>query len=96
MNLYQVLKRPILTEKSNVLRDTENKYVFEIDQDATKLDVRRALKKIFDVDAVDVRTLILRGKHTRRGMYYGKPKIKKKAIVTVPEGQKLPFLVDAE
>lgn len=74
MNLYQVLKRPILTEKTDILRDN-NQYVFEVDRKANKLQIKEAIEVIFDVRVESVNTMIMKPKLRRMG---------RKAIVTQP------------
>ncbi|MCK9229939.1 MAG: 50S ribosomal protein L23 [Syntrophales bacterium] len=86
MELYSVIKRPLITEKSTILREQDNAYVFEIDRSATKIDVRRAVEKIFKVRVADVRTVNMRGKTKRRGRIVGRRNHWKKAIVTLAPG----------
>jgi large subunit ribosomal protein L23 len=74
MNIYQVLKRPILTEKSDIQRDARQ-YVFEIDRAANKLQVKEAVEKIFDVRVESVNTMVMKPKRRRLG---------RKTIVTQP------------
>jgi large subunit ribosomal protein L23 len=74
MNIYQVLKRPILTEKSDIQRDNRQ-YVFEIDRAANKLQVKEAVEKIFDVRVESVNTMVMKPKRRRLG---------RKTIVTQP------------
>jgi large subunit ribosomal protein L23 len=74
MNLYQVLKRPILTEKTDILRDN-NQYVFEVNRKANKLQIKEAVEVIFDVRVESVNTMIMKPKRRRMG---------RKAIVTQP------------
>ena len=74
MNLYQVLKRPILTEKTDILRDN-NQYVFEVDRKANKHQIKEAIEVIFDVRVESVNTMIMKPKLRRMG---------RKAIVTQP------------
>lgn len=95
MNPYEVLLRPLVSEKSNEARETGGQYTFQIHLDASKLDVKAAMKRLYDVDVKNVSTLITRGKFKRRGMYLSKtPKKKKKAIVTLNEGQTLKIFED--
>ena len=62
MNPYSVIMRPALSEKSDVVRENEGKYTFEIRRDATKEDVKAAVEKLFSVNVVKVNTCITRGK----------------------------------
>ena len=85
-SIYGVLKRPIITEKTNHLREEANQYVFEVATGATKVDVRRAVEEIFSVRVTEIRTMNVRGKVKRFKRQFGKRPNWKKAIVTVREG----------
>ena len=92
MNVEQVIKRPLyLTEKGSRLRETENKYTFEVDLDANKLQIKDAIETLFKVTVRDVRTLVMRGHMKRMGKGYGKLQNWKKAIVTLREGETIDF-----
>jgi large subunit ribosomal protein L23 len=86
MNRFDVVKRPIDTEKLNRLRDRENKYGFEVALQASKTEVKQAVESLFKVKVVDVRTSIVRGKMRRIGRSEGMRPNWKKAIVTLKEG----------
>ena len=95
MHPYDVLLRPLLSEKSNEVREKEGKYSFQVRIDATKRDVKRAIEKLYDVPVEGVQTLITRGKIRRRGQYLSKrPGKSKKAVVTLGEGAKIPLFDD--
>jgi large subunit ribosomal protein L23 len=66
MNIYKVLKRPILTEKTDIQRD-ENQYVFEVDARANKLQIKQAVETIFDVKVMSVNTMMMKPKSRRLG-----------------------------
>lgn len=89
-NLYQVIKRPIITEKSTH-KASENKYTFEVDKQASKEDVKQAIEKAFDVGVLDVKTATIHGKKIRVGRRRIPTKKSdwKKAVVTVREGDKI-------
>lgn len=88
MNPYSVLKRPVLSEKSNQVREDQDKYTFEVMIDASKVDVKKAVEMHFGVKVASVTTAITRNKVKRRGMYLAKTAKKtKKAIVTLKEGK---------
>ena len=91
MHPYSVIEKPILSEKSNDLREREGKYSFIVKRDATKDDVKKAVSMIWGVEVVDVHTMIQRGKVKRRGMNMSKTSNFKKAIVKLAEGAKLPL-----
>ena len=92
MQLEDIIKRPLmLTEKGNVLRETQNKFLFEVDRRANKIQIRQAVEKLFQVKVTDVRTLIVRGHMRRMGRGYEKTRNWKKAIVSVKEGDTIEF-----
>jgi len=86
-DLYQVIQRPLITEKSFAEQAEENVYVFQVTATASKRDIRRAVEKAFSVDVKDVRTLVVRGKVKRFGRTIGKRPNWKKAYVRLPAGQ---------
>mgnify|MGYP003683221779 CR=1 FL=1 len=94
MQPYSVIIKPVLSEKSNEIRENEGKYTFVIRRDATKDDVKSAVSKLWDVEVAKVQTLITRGKVKRRGANFSKPTKTKKAIVTLVEGAKLSLFED--
>ena len=94
MHPFSVIIRPVLSEKSNDLRENHGKYAFVVHRDATKQDVKKAVKAMWDVEVRDVKTLIQRGKIKRRGSNLSKPVKTKKAFVTLVEGAKLPLFED--
>lgn len=92
MNVEQVIKRPLyLTEKGAKLREEENKYTFEVDLEANKLQIKDAVETLFKVTVRDVRTLIVRGHMRRMGRTYAKTRNWKKAVVTLREGETIDF-----
>ena len=86
MNRFDVIKKPIDTEKLNRLRARENKYGFEVALQASKTEVKQAVESLFKVKVVDVKTSIVRGKMRRIGRSQGMRPNWKKAIVTLKEG----------
>lgn len=89
--LYEVLRRPLITEKANDLKENLNQYSFEVAQGANKHDVKRAIEKAFGVKVSSVRTQIVRGKWRRMGRTMGKKPNWKKAVVTLQEGHEIDF-----
>ena len=83
MDLRDVIIRPIISEKSTLLRE-DNKYVFEVDRRANKTQIRQAVEALFDVKVEKVSTVSLPGKLVRRGRTEGYTKARKKAIVKGP------------
>jgi large subunit ribosomal protein L23 len=90
MHIYTVIKRPIITEKSNILAEIYGQYTFEVDRRANKLQVRDAVEQIFDVEVEKVRIINMKPK---RGRYGRRVVVResawKKAIVTLAPGQRL-------
>lgn len=89
MNAEQVIVKPLVTERSMVLRDDDNKYAFRVHPRATKPEIRKAVEELFDVRVVSVRTMNVLGKNKRFGRFSGRRASWKKAIVKVAEGQKI-------
>jgi large subunit ribosomal protein L23 len=89
MNVYQVLKRPILTEKSDYQRD-DNQYVFEVDRRANKLQIKEAVERIFDVEVAAVNTMVMKPKRRRLGRksIVTRPAWKR-AVVTLAAGERI-------
>jgi len=82
-----VVKRPLITEKSERNREASQQYAFEVHRDATKIQVKQAVEKLFNVHVLDVRTAIARGKIKRVGKNIGRRPNWKKAFVTLKEGE---------
>lgn len=93
--LYEVLKRPLITEKSNALREDDNQYAFEVASDANKVEIRQAVEEVFGVRVVGVRTINVRGKMKRFKRGYAKKPNWKKAVVTLREGDTIDFFEGA-
>ena len=88
MNAYQIIIRPLVTEKNTALMEL-NKYSFEVAVEATKPDIKKAIEEIFKVQVRAVHTMNVRGKLRRRGRESGYTKAWKKAIVTLVEGNRI-------
>ncbi|MCX6638968.1 MAG: 50S ribosomal protein L23 [bacterium] len=86
-----ILKRPLLTEKNTRLQDKLNQVTFEVDVDANKIEIQRAIEKRFSVKVLKVRTMHVFGKIKRMGRFTGRRRSWKKAVVTVAQGQKIEF-----
>jgi large subunit ribosomal protein L23 len=84
--IHQILKRPLITEKSNLQREAEQIITFEVDREANKIEIKQAVEKAFKVKVKDVRTSITAGKAKRFGRNLGKRSAVKKAFVTLAEG----------
>ena len=84
-----VVKKALITEKGTVLREMRRQYYFEVDRDANKIEIQRAVEAIFSVKVSQVRTMQVRGKVKRQGRWVGKRPNWKKAIVTLQPDQKI-------
>ena len=85
MNEYQVIKKPIHSEKSVGAREKNNSYYFEVDFSANKIQIKNAIEKLFSVKVSSVRTMIRKGKKRRTKNIIGMTKMKKRAIVTLEQ-----------
>ena len=88
-NIFETIKKPLLTEKSLILRDTNNCYCFVVEKTANKHEIREAVEKIFNVTVENIATIPLRGKVKRMGRFAGKRPDLKKALVTLKKGDKI-------
>jgi large subunit ribosomal protein L23 len=96
MHVEDVIKRPLyLTEKGAKLREEQNKYTFEVDLDANKVQIKAAIETLFKVTVDNVHTLIMRGHMRRMGKGYAKTRNWKKAVVTLREGETIDFFEGA-
>lgn len=86
---YEILKKPLLTEKSLIERDSNNRYGFVVSKNASKGEIKTAVEKIFNVTVVKVNTITVQGKMHRMGRFEGKRPDYKKAFVTLKEGDKI-------
>ncbi|MDD2605509.1 MAG: 50S ribosomal protein L23 [Desulfobacterales bacterium] len=95
MNAYDIIVRPVITEKTTVQKDERNQISFEVARRANRVEVKRAVEKIFNVRVAAVNTQHVRGKIKRRGRIVGKRKDWKKAIVTLMPGERIEFFEGA-
>lgn len=91
MNIYDVIKKPLVTEKSTLEKESKNIIAFEIDRNANKIEVKDAVEKLFNVEVLDVNTINIAGKRKRVGKNIGKRSNWKKAYVTLKEGSTVDF-----
>ena len=88
LHIYDVLRRPVVSEKTAVMTDEKNQYVFEVAEEANKIQIKEAIQVIFEVEVVKVNTMIVPAKRGRRGRnWYMRSKQWKKAIVTLAPDQ---------
>lgn len=91
MEINKVVKRILVTEKSTAARDASNKYFFEVDRKANKVEIAGAVEKLFKVKVVDVRVMHVLGKKKRMGQTIGQKSSWKKAVVTLAAGNSIEF-----
>lgn len=91
MNEYDIIVRPVITEKSTLLKDSNNQYVFEVRRDANKIEIKRAIESLFKVKVLSVNIINMEGKKRRVGRFMGKRRDWKKAIVRISPGDKIPI-----
>jgi large subunit ribosomal protein L23 len=91
MTSYDIIKRPVITEKSELLRREYNKFTFEVSTKANKIMIKKAIEEIFNVKVVDIATLNSKPITKRHGMKLYKTSAKKKAIVKLAEGQTISY-----
>jgi large subunit ribosomal protein L23 len=91
----EIIRRPLVTEKSGQQKEINNQYVFEVRKDANKVEILRAVEQLFKVKVLQVRTSNFLGKEKRVGRKFGKRPDWKKAIVTLQEGNRIEFFEGA-
>jgi large subunit ribosomal protein L23 len=89
MNEYDIVLRPIITEKSTLLKDAGNQYIFEVQRDANKIEIKKAVEKLFKVKVVSVNISNMLGKKKRLGRFQGKKPDWKKAVVKLSPKDKI-------
>ena len=90
---YQIIRRPVITEKGLAIKENQNTLVFQVSPQATKTEVKQAVEALFKVKVAAVRTANVAGKERRRGKYAGFRPDWKKAYVRLKAGEKLPEYV---
>lgn len=88
MRIQDVIRRPLITEKSTELRDEANVVAFEVARDANKIEIKRAIERQFDRKVAEVRVARMHGKTRRQGRFVGRRPDWKKAYVRLAEGEK--------
>lgn len=95
MNYYDVIIRPLVTEKTNLQKELHNQVSFEVDRRANRIEIKRAVEEGFKVRVASVRTLQMLGKTTQRGRIQGKRRDWKKAIMRLMPGERIEFFEGA-
>ena len=91
MIVYDMIKRPLITEKTNIQKESFNQISFEVDRRANRVEIKRSIEKIFNVNVAKVRTIQVKGKVKQKGRIAGKRKDWKKAIVKLMPGERIDF-----
>jgi len=91
MIYYNIIKSPLITEKTTIQKETSNQVSFKISRKANRVEVKNAVENIFNVKVAGVRTMQVKGKTKQRGRIIGKRKDWKKAIVTLIPGERIDF-----
>ncbi len=88
---HDIIKRPVITEKTNIQKEVYNQITFEVDRKANRVEIKKAIESIFNVNVTSVKTMQIKGKIKRRGRIVGKRRDWKKAIVTLMPGERIDF-----
>lgn len=91
MSVFNIIKRPIITEKSEILRREQNVYTFEVSNKANKIEIEKAVEKIFGVKVLVVNTLNIKPTTKRYGQKLYQTKLIKKAYVKLQAGNKIEY-----
>jgi large subunit ribosomal protein L23 len=94
MKITDVIRRPLITEKTSILREDGKTIVFEVATGANKVEIKRAVEQLLGSKVASVRTSISHGKFKRQGRFVGQRSDWKKAYVTLREGQKIPEFLE--
>jgi large subunit ribosomal protein L23 len=92
MEVHQIIRKLLVTEKSTLAREESNKYIFEVDRKANKVEISAAVEKLFKVKVINVRVMHGLGKKKRMGKIMGQKSSWKKAIVTLTAGNRIEVL----
>lgn len=91
MDVYKVIKRPLITEKANVHKELSNQIALEVDCRANKIEIRRAVETLLKTEVLEVKTMNVQGKTRRVGRNVGRRSNWKKAIVRLAPGKRIEF-----
>ena len=94
MNLTDVIRRPLVTEKTSILREDGRTIVFQVAPGSNKIEIRHAVEQLLGAKVASIRTSIAHGKVKRQGRYAGRRSDWKKAFVKLREGQKMPEFLE--
>ena len=88
---FDLIRRPLITEKTNIQKESYNQITFEVDRKANRVEIKRAIQDIFNVKVDTVKTIQVKGKTKQRGRIIGKRRDWKKAIVKLMPGERIDF-----
>ena len=91
MMQHDIIKRPLITEKTSIQKAIANQLTFEVDRKANRVEIKKAIEGIFNVNVASVQTMHVKGKVKRRGPIVGKRRNWKKAIVKLMPGERIEF-----
>lgn len=92
--MYNIIKRPLVTEKNTMQANLHNEYAFEVSMDANRTAIKSAVEKLFGVKVLRVNTLVARKEKRKLGRFPGHRQLWKKAIVKLKEGEKFDFIAN--
>ena len=95
MMQYEIIRRPLITEKTSIQKEIANQLTFEVDRRANRIEIKRAVETAFKIRVASVQTMQVKGKVKRRGRNIGKRRDWKKAIVTLMPGERIDFFEGA-
>lgn len=95
MDIRNIIKKPLVTEKASILKEKDNKYTFMVDKNANKFQIKQAVETLFKVKVESVHTSNYAGKEKRMGMHSGYRSDWKKAIVKLGKGQEIQMVDEA-
>lgn len=95
MMQHDIIKRPLITEKTSIQKAVSNQFTFEVDRKANRVEIKKAIEGIFKVNVAGVRTMQIKGKVKRRGRTVGRRRNWKKAIVKLMPGERIEFFEGA-
>ncbi|HJO62447.1 MAG: 50S ribosomal protein L23 [Desulfobacterales bacterium] len=88
---YDIIKRPLITEKTSIQKEVSNQLSFEVERKSNRVEIKRSIEKIFNVKVIGLQTMQVKGKKKRRGRIIGRRRDWKKAIVTLGPGERIDF-----
>ena len=91
MIAHDIIRRPLITEKTSIQKEVANQVTFEVDRGANRIEIKKAVEQIFNVNVTGVRTMQVKGKTKQRGRILGKRRSWKKAVVTLAPGDRIDF-----